>query len=316
MGISNIHLTHSFSSRTCQRTDFNTLARPTGHNQLYFLDGFIINDLAARAANIYYQEVKKAFQKRDCQRAAGWLGAMAHVIADATFYGHVLSGTGRYSEFGKYVDYVTYKTCNDGDRNQEVGVTEFFDINEARNKLQSNLITYYDPYMATYRAAFDTYYGENGFKNAQWLYKYEPTNTDWEFWEDVEGVWTGYSRELLWTHSMRPDVLTHSFNCTMYFDTIEHNLNMAIYYTAIALNYALENGGYTDCLCSGENPPQEPLQPPDGKEPKDQTEALDLTLSEFQALFFFSTFGIISTATLLTMMSLVEKYLLKIPKMH
>ena len=139
-----------------------------------------------------------------------------------------------------------------------------------------------------------------------------------KFWQDVEGTWTSYSQELVWTHSMRPTIGTHSVNCTAYFDTIEHNLNMAIYYAAIALNYALDHGGYTDCQCSGESPPQEPQNPPDGKEKgkEGQAEALDLTLGEFQALFFFSTFGIISTAAVLTMMSLVEKYLLKIPAMH
>lgn len=83
----------------------------------------------------------------------------------------------------------------------------------------------------------------------------------------------------------------------------------------MALNYVLDHGGFTDCGCSGENPP--PETNPDGGEKVADKESAAVPVDEFAVLFFFSFAGLASTAFALSMLAALkalEKYLIPIPQ--
>ncbi len=271
------------------------------HNRLYFFEnGDIKEDSACQAANALYYEIQEAFKIKDCQLAATFIGALMHVIADATFYYHVLEGinVGR-PEYQTHVLHVTFRTWSDVnfDRNNE-----FFNLDEVINKL--TVMDQFSPYFATLWAGLNTRFGSFLYKDAEFLLNNAPTTISHHYWTLIEGYWSEYSQENTWTHSMRPSTAD---DFQAYFDTVEHNLNQAVYYCAATLNYIINNAGYTDCQCSGENPPQE-QNPPSGDGDRDRV-GIPLATSEFSALLFFNAVGLASTAIAFTMMKLIEKVL-------
>ncbi len=268
------------------------------HNRLFFYETGLAmprEDSAARCASALYQEIKIAFQKNDCQRAAILMGALMHVIADATFFYHVIEGASRAPEFESHVDHVTFKTWNDGDRNLDNPTKEFFRLKEARDKLTTITM---DPYLATIYAGIDTYYGSSGFEDALWLLANAPLSISRHYWAWVEGYWNSYDQQHTWTYSMRPT----SGDAKIYFDTVEHNLNMAVYYCAVALNYVITYGGYTDCSCSGEYPGEQNPYPPESEGIQNK-EGIKVAVDEFQSLFFLGAVGLASTMISLTLVN-------------
>ena len=124
-----------------------------------------------------------------------------------------------------------------------------------------------------------------------------------QYWVWVDGYWNSYTQQHTWKYSDRPA----SDPAKLYFDTVEHNLNMAVYYCARALNYVITYGGYTDCGCSGENPPPGGETPPVGDDVKDK-EGIKLALDETQALMIFSFVGLAASMLALTL----QKFLVKL----
>jgi len=192
-------------------------------------------------------------------------------------------------------------------------------INEALGKITladlNSKSSYLTPYLATIFAGSDTYYG-SGFKDSNWLFQNAPlpgsNPGDHGFWEDVDGYWTGYSQEDTWTHSDRPTNGPVT-GPAAYFNTLEHNLNTAIYYCTQAINYVLEKGGYSDCECSGENPPAEPNPNPDPVPDGDKvTIPVKDALDELSGLLFFNLVGLASTAIAIAQIKFWEKLLTKL----
>ncbi len=97
---------------------------------------------------------------------------------------------------------------------------------------------------------------------------------------------------------MRPSVPFSS--AKKYFDTVEHNLNQAVYYCATALNWILNFAGYTDCDC-GSGSGQNPNPPPPQGNKESLAESLQLSLEEFEALFYFNFIGLLAIALALTL---------------
>jgi len=162
--------------------------------------------------------------------------------------------------------------------------------------------------LVTIFAGIDTHYGGSGFREADFLLQNAPNKTNHRFWADVDGYWTGFSQEDTWTHSDRPTNGPVT-GPAAYFNTLEHNLNTAIYYCAKALNYVITYGGYTDCVCSGENPPG--WQQPNPGEKEGVKEGVKIALDETQALIYFSFAGLAASMLTLTMQKLLVKLIEK-----
>jgi hypothetical protein len=289
----------------------------SGHNFLNFSGGNLYNDAAAQIAQMdIFIRIKKAFVEKDCQLAALYMGLLMHIVADATYYGHVTPGASLHNTFYAHMNYVTYKTWTDvnGDRSNE-----FFNINEAVGKVTlANLKSYITPYLAVVMAGSDTFFGGSGFKSADWLLQNKPSNANHMFWDQVDPsvVWhptkPDYSQEVSWTHANRPTNGPVT-GPAAYFNTLEHNLNTAIYYCATTLNYILDNVDYTDCGCSGQNPPpeQQPY-PPEKDAVKDSVkDGVKNALDEFQGLLFFNLIGLTSSVLALTLSSKLLKVIEK-----
>lgn len=136
-----------------------------------------------------------------------------------------------------------------------------------------------------------------------YLLKYStPSYTNHSFWTDVEGYWSDYPQELAWSHSLRPNVPYTSIK--KYFDTVEHNLNQAVYYCATALNYILDHAGYTDCDCGSGSGGQYPPNPEGQKDAL--KEGLNLSVEQFEALFYFNFMGLMATAIALALLNKVS----------
>ena len=86
---------------------------------------------------------------------------------------------------------------------------------------------------------------------------------------------------------------------------------MAIYYCAHTINYVINRAGYTDCGCSGENPPGGENPNPGENEGVQDKEGVRLAVDEFQSLFFLGAIGLASTLISLTlvnkMLSIIDK---------
>jgi hypothetical protein len=108
--------------------------KPSGHNRMLFnpAGGPPTDDAAAQAATKLYFRIVEAFQEKDCQKAALFLGALMHVVADATYYGHVTVGVSGHHTFYAHMTHVTYRTWADVGGNR---VNEFFNIDESLSDL-------------------------------------------------------------------------------------------------------------------------------------------------------------------------------------
>ncbi len=264
------------------------------HNVMRFNDdGVMYNDLAARAADLMFKSIVEAFEKGDCQAAAAFLGAIMHVITDATFYPHVHKDIIRAMEYATHTTHTTYKKWSEGTRRLPV-VTEFFSVQEAKDSI--TLLTWSSPYTATVIAARDTRFGflpdnPNGFQTAVWM------STREAYWDSVNGaVGTTYARQLTWTYEMRP---SGNNEITKYFNTVEHNLNTAIIYCAAAINFVLDNGGYDDCSCLGDWPVQGDGD--NGQGVRDRTD-IKTQVDVFTGLFFFNMAGLFATGIALAVL--------------
>lgn len=301
------------------------------HNYLYFGDETTSDkppDAAAQVAqNDVYPRIKEALEERkDCQEAALFMGYLMHIVADTTYYGHVTVGASLHATFYAHMDHVTHRTWHvaNGDR-----TNEFFNIAEATAKVTSanlNSHTYVSPYLATRMAGIDTFFGSMGappyYQTAIWMLGNAPYSTpvpNHRFWNNVKpGVnfdvpKPNYFLEDTWTHADRP-ITKPQIGEAAYFNTLEHNLNTAIYYCALALNWVLDNVDYTDCLCSGENPPRDDGQQSGDNEPvgEETIDRLKVAMDEFESLLFFSFAGLASSLITLALSKVllkqVEKY--------
>ncbi len=271
----------------------------TTHNRLLFYDDpsspyykLPLDDSACLSAQSFYNQIKKAFEEHDCQRAAAFIGAMMHVIADATYYAHL--GFPRSLEYGHHVMHVTFRTWAERSN-------EFFSLAEVQGKLTTN--DEFNPFLATLLVGKNTRFGSSLYQDAEFLHLSAPSIINRQFWQDVEGYWIDYNQQHSWTYGHRPSIPGTS--AKKYFDTIEHNLNQAVYYCATALNYVLNHAGYTDCDC-GSSSGQNPNPPPPEGDKKGMTESLQLSLEQFKALFYFSFTGLLATALALALLNKVE----------
>lgn len=275
------------------------------HNPITFVVGGIPDRLdTPNYAQIMGQRIQSAFKQKDCQKAAAFIGALMHAIADATFYPHILQTTATDNEFKTHVDYVTYKTWALGDRILDNPTKEFFSLKIAKDKLKAN--TFISPYFAAFQAGYFTYSPSIPYKNANWMEQEKPTVANRNHWNSVDGPWTNHNQQLAWFYNMRPSL----GDANAYFNTLEYNLNMAVYYCAAALNFILETVPFEGCGCSGENPPPGGQNPPVGDDVKDK-EGIKLALDETQALMFFSFAGLAASMLALTLqkflVELIEK---------
>jgi len=269
---------------------------PERHTPLYFNgDGSPRDDTAARVADKLFHQVVMAFEAKDCQRAAAYIGAIMHMISDATMYNHVLDNVGRQATYEAHVEHVTFRKWSEGTRELWPGITEFFSVFEAQEMLTA--FTSISPYMATMRAGKDTRFGGLFFRDAIWMFERRPTVDDHGFWDNVNGpVGSQYTLEHAWTYQMRP---TGNTFIADYFDTIEHNLNMAVFYCAAALSFILNNAGYTDCSCLGDWPTQ---TDDSGQGRRDRSD-LKVQVDDFTGLFFFNIAGLFATGVALALLS-------------
>ncbi|MHA2131324.1 MAG: hypothetical protein ACW99L_15275, partial [Promethearchaeota archaeon] len=179
----------------------------------------------------------------------------------------------------------------------------FFNLAEATGKMTA--ADMFNPYQATLLAGKNTRFGSLLYQDAEFLLYSDPNATDHKFWTDVEGSWTDYPQEHTWTQSMRPS--TPYTSVKKYFDTVEHNLNQAVYYCATVLNYVLNFAGYTECEdCGSGSGGQNPNPPePDGQQDAVR-DGLQLTLDQFEGLFYFNFMGLMATAISIALLNKVE----------
>jgi len=234
------------------------------------------------------------------------MGALVHLITDATMYNHLLPGVPRMQSLEYLVNRLTFrKWGRDGTREIEPpGITEFFSVKEAKNRITQ--FTTKDPQLQAMIAGRDTRFGyDNGYYstgvfNALEMSQVDTTLPVREYWDDVKGP-IGVSLTSLntWRWTDRP---RGNDDLEKYFNTIEHSLNTAIYYSAQALSYVLDKAGFVGCSGTGEYPPQD-SQNSQGQ--KDRT-SVQVKIDQFTALMFFNLAGLVATGMALTILTQVD----------
>ena len=134
-----------------------------------------------------------AFRLKDCQAAATFMGAMVHLITDATMYNHLLPGVPHMQSLESLVERLTFrKWGRDGTREIEPpGITEFFSVKQAKNRITQ--VTTKDPQLHAMIAGRDTRFGyDNGYYptgvfNALKMSQVHTTLPVREFWDNIRG---------------------------------------------------------------------------------------------------------------------------------
>lgn len=228
--------------------------------------------------------VIEAFRKNDCQKAAFFLGCMAHYIADATFYSHLIDNLNHHVSFLSKVLKITKNTYSTSYLKRQ---NEFFNIIESYDSFHSNVKK--KPYDSAYLAGLDTRYGNSYlrsftstlYENAEWLDLYAPSGSNPQFW-----TLSSY------TPANRPT----SGNAKKYFDTVEHNLDTAVYYCAAAINFIKDNYKGKDCNSNGDQ--YNPIDPLGGG----VGDKVGVRVKQYTFLFFWQFLGMMSTLTALTVL--------------
>jgi hypothetical protein len=289
-----------------QRNEFPPASR---HTKLhYYINGHPKPDSdLIDGILLLYGKISYAFKLKDCQAAAVFIGALMHLITDATMYNHLLPNIPHMKSLESLVAHLTFRKWErDGTREIDPpGITEFFSVKQAKNRITE--FTNKDPQLQAMIAGRDTafgydygYYPETGVFNALEMSQVVTTRPNRGYWDMVDGPIGAYLTPLnTWRWTDRP---TGNSDLAKYFNTIEHSLNTAIYHSAQALNYILDNAGFVGCSGTGENPPQDSQ---DRQGQKDRT-AIQVKMDQFMGLVFFNMAGLFATGMALTIMTQVD----------
>ncbi len=220
----------------------------------------------------------EGFNEYDCQKAAYYLGAMVHIISDATFYPHLEGGSAGYKEFQTRMYYLTH------DIYPLRTPQSFFTTTQASNFFDAT--DKEAPATALQNAVLDTYYGNEyqmSFTTDTYLRSFILLWNADEYWPPKDQYKTIES----WTSANR---LTMQGEEKDYFETLEHNLNAAIYYSAAAMNFVIDEYKKS-CECRGtqEEDPQTERNPDRDANANSneltQKKKLQLELTQFMGLF-------------------------------
>jgi len=210
------------------------------HSKLHFTNGNCDDDSLSSIAEYHYQCAVEAFRIRDCQKAAFFLGAVAHGIADAVCYPHLLAPTDFEPTLGvtgddinshriswiNRINYLTYKK-------ESLGNGEFFSLSE----VQQNILK---PIRLVSAKALSKAAG----------YYLIQRNYHKELWEKFQNNREDYfpanKNELLdWDQNTWNDF---NLEQTDYFSKVQEILNVAVLHIARTLIIASTN--YFDCECN------------------------------------------------------------------
>ncbi|GAH48697.1 unnamed protein product, partial [marine sediment metagenome] len=176
-------LPSTFTTRCGFKFELKHFLTATAHNRLRFYDDpssqfykQLQDDSACQSANSLYNQIVLAFEDNDCQRAAAFIGALMHVISDATYYPHMLADA-RSLEYEYHVMHVTFKTWTDV---RGVRSNEFFNLAEAKGKLTA--ADMFNPYQATLLAGKNTRFGCLIYQDAEFLDLCAPSTLDRQCW--------------------------------------------------------------------------------------------------------------------------------------
>jgi hypothetical protein len=166
------------------------------HTKLHFyIDGTpkSDSDLLGEADKLY-KWIETSLANKDCQAAAAFMGALMHLIGDATMYNHLLPGIGHQESFESLVEHLTFRKWGLGGTREiePPGITEFFSVKEAKIRLTS--LESKGPLLSSMIAGRDTafgydygYYPETGVFNALEMSQQITTLPDRGFWDMVKG---------------------------------------------------------------------------------------------------------------------------------
>ena len=218
------------------------------HENIYDDKGNLIRgrDFLSKAARDMGNQVKKELAEGNQQRAAFFLGAMCHYIADTTIYNHVIERINRkfgIINFMAKVNTLTNNAFHFGSR-QIVRKSEFFNIKEANEMIRSqNDLESINPYEAAEKAGRDTRMGIEGESfDPSFLDQFSPQNLKGpSFWIGFNHLSKFKKRRNELLNKNDKDLAPVDLLEKHYFSTIEHNLNMGVYYCVTAMNWALKS---------------------------------------------------------------------------
>jgi len=240
------------SLKDCEGDLYGSFDLTSTHHSMRFVNNTLVNQDAAIGAQNCYNLAVDALLKGKCQKAAFFLGAMCHYIADAGAYPHHFTiddvsatdlGTYRDAYFQR-ITRLTYR----GERFRSNLIVDnqchdFFSIDYARNSF--NPILGMMGWFAAYKVA--------EYVDAEKWYM-------WDRFKDHVNEWfipIGESLDPIfkWHRSDFNSLVGHK---AIYFNKVERHLNMAILYCAYTINLAISF--YQDCNCGGKpNPALEEL---------------------------------------------------------
>ena len=251
--------------------------------------------------------VGESFSWHDCQRAAYFLGALCHLIADATYYPHVNSipeynamYDRRYENCVQELTNTIYPLRTAMDFFSDIGVDLLVDFPLDHKEI---------PSLAVREAARITRWGTSYYLDAVDMhYLFYPKT---EYWPLSSGstVDIDYQKINTWTMLTRAQINLDPV-AESYFNTVGHSLYLAIYHSAAAMNYLIDTY-YIDCDCTGQQGEDGPMQRE--KEPMgDKIDEAASLKTELELFDFMGAFGVVMT---LAAISIVKK-LNELAKLH
>lgn len=234
---------------SCQNLVSNTFVYGKSH-KLRFLE---TSPLTPTGSLLTYvdnvaQIVGESFSWNDCQRAAYYLGALCHLISDATYYPHIYV----IPEYDAYKDRQMLDCINflsDTPYTHRSSI-DFFTDSEVLGVFPINFKEM--PRQAVIQAGIATRWGSSYYLGAEALhYSFYPDKKFWPI-DPSSGILKNpdYKQIQGWTSLTRAQI-NLDLEAKRYFDSLEHDLNVAIFHSAAAMNNLIHDY-YHNCGCTGE----------------------------------------------------------------
>lgn len=242
------------------------------------------------ANKLYY-----AFNLRDGQLAAYYLGAICHCIADATFYTHLIDGI---SDWRKYADNVQFLTKERYWQHVELS-SSFFEPGYADDYFTTYAVKR-DPDTCVVMAGRETMFGGYYLESRSWIYfqasemsVYNPgrANDAWGWAKNYLNKPINYWKR---TEFNKIDVTPYN----KYFDTVQFNINTAIYFCMSMMAKVVDYYQSVECDSSeGDYGGQTPSL--GDKQADANQQKIQQKLDEYRAFFAFSLVGMLLSLVVL-----------------
>ena len=234
------------------------------------------------------KKLYNAFNLRDGQLAAYYLGAICHCIGDATEYSHLIDGVYDWRKYAECVQFLTRERYW-----QHTTSSSFFEPGYADDYFTTHAVKR-EPDRCVVMAGRETMFGGYYLETRSWIYFnasempiYNPERPN-----DAWGWAKNYLNKKInyWTRTDFNKINCHPYH--QYFATVQFNINTAIYFCMSMMAKVVER--YDGGECDSDHGDYGGQTPNLGDKQADANQQkIQQRLDEYRAFFYFSFAGML-----------------------